>query len=156
VDEHGCFVGMLSPADVFRWVEAGCSNAVVYPVAACPYQVRGRLLNGEEGVMCMLADGSCPFQTVRPVSGGRHLEVCIRPEVEKSPFGKPAPYMTTEVVTGRRQATLPELVRKIVDARADRLVVLDESDRPIGIVSATTVLNAVADGDGYSVDGPHK
>jgi predicted transcriptional regulator len=39
---------------------------------------------------------------------------------------------------------LPELVRQIIGARADHLVVLDESDRPIGIVSATEVLDAVA------------
>jgi hypothetical protein len=47
-------------------------------VAACPFQVKGRLLTGEEAVICKLAPGSCPFQDVRPTTGGRHTAVCLR------------------------------------------------------------------------------
>jgi predicted transcriptional regulator len=58
VDEQGRFVGMLTPADLFRWVEAGCPEAVVGPALTCPYQVRGRLLTGGEAVICILEHGS--------------------------------------------------------------------------------------------------
>ena len=146
VDERGRCVGSLSAADVFRWALAGCPETVVDPVRTCPYQLRGRLLTGNEAVMCMLAHGSCPFQVVRPTTGGRHTDICMRPETEASPLGTVPRYMTTDVATVRLQTPLPELVRQLGDAHADRLIVLDEFDRPIGIVSAPDVLNAAVDG----------
>jgi CBS-domain-containing membrane protein len=143
VDEHGRCVGMLSPDDVIRWVEAGCPETVVGAVLICPHQVRGRLLNRDEAVICTLADGSCPFQAVQPTTGGRHTDVCTLQGVERPPFGAVPHYMTTDVVTVRPQVPLSELVLQIVNAQADRLVVLDELDRPIGIVSAREVLKGV-------------
>jgi len=143
VDEDGRYVGMLSAADVFRWVEAGCPEAVLRPAGACPYQVRGRLLSGGEAVICILADGSCPYQLSYPGLGGRHTGVCMRPENADSPFGTVPCYMTTDLVTVRPETPLPELVRQIIDAQADRVFVLDAGERPIGMVSAKDVLNAV-------------
>jgi CBS domain-containing protein len=37
-----------------------------------------------------------------------------------------------------------EMLRQVLDAQVDRLVVLDELDRPIGIIAATDILGAVA------------
>lgn len=145
VDEHGRCVGMLSPADVYRWIEVGCPATVVGSVLACPYQVRGRLLSGGEALICTLADRSCPFQAAQSTTGGRHTDVCMRQGTERLPFGTVPRYMSTDVITVRPKTLLAELERQIINARAERLVVLDESDRPIGIVSATDVLNAVAD-----------
>jgi CBS-domain-containing membrane protein len=144
VDEHGRYVGMLSPADAFRWVAAGCPETVVGPVFTCPYQVRARLLNGDEAVICILGAVSCPFQAVQPTTAGRHSEICMRQGTEPSPFGTWSSYVTTNVVTVRHALLLPDLVRQLIDARADRVVVLDECDRLIGIVSATEVLSVVA------------
>jgi CBS-domain-containing membrane protein len=143
VDEHGRCVGLLSPEDVIRWVEAGCPEAVVGDVLTCPYQIRGRLFNNDEAVLCTVAHGSCPFQSEQPTTGGRHTDVCSRQGVELPPFGMLPQYMTSEVVTVRPQAPLMELVMEIVNAQTDRLVVLDEQDRPIGVVSAREVLKAV-------------
>lgn len=146
VDESGRYIGMLSPADVFRWAAAGCPEAVVGPVLTCPYQVRGRLLSGQEGVICTLADGSCPYQAAKSTTAGRHTDVCERPETESPPFGVLKGYVTTDIIPVRPQLPLPELVRQIIDTRADRLVIVDESDRPVGFVSAAAVLNAISDG----------
>jgi CBS domain-containing protein len=148
VDENGHCVGMLTSADVFRWVEAGCPETVVGPALTCPYQVRGRLLTGHEAVICTLADGSCPFQRLQPTLGGGHIGVCTRKGDEHPPPGTVPPYMTTDAVTVRQQTLLRQLVRQMIDSRADSVVVLDESDRPIGIVSATDVLSAITDGGG--------
>jgi CBS-domain-containing membrane protein len=150
VDEHGRCVGVQSPADVFRWVGDGCPETVVGPVPTCPYQVRGRLLTGVEAVICTLADGSCLFQEVLPTTGGRHADVCMRQRAEHPPFGTVPSHMTSAVVTARPETPVLELALKITDDRADRLVVLDESDRPVGIVSATDVLRVVADGRGHA------
>src|SRR5262249_44754110 len=35
--------------------------------------VEGRLLTGQEAVICMLAEGSCPLQRMQPSTGGRHV-----------------------------------------------------------------------------------
>jgi CBS-domain-containing membrane protein len=146
VDEHGRCVGMLSPADVFRWVEAGCPEAVVGPVLSCPYQVRGRLLTGEEAVICVLAHGSCPSQVEHPTISGRHVDVCTRQAHQGSPFGRVPGYMTTDIGTVRPHTPLLELARQGAAARADCLIVVDEHDRPIGIVSAPDVLSHVHSG----------
>jgi CBS domain-containing protein len=153
VDEQGRFVGLLSPADLFRWIEAGCPETVVGPALTCPYQVRGRLLTGGEAVICILAHGSCPFQVERPTTAGRHQEVCVRQGTEAAPYGQVTRYVTTEVVTVRPDAPLLGLAPQIIDARANGVVVLDESARPVGIVSATDVLKAVADVAGHK-SGP--
>lgn len=144
VEENGRCIGMLTPADVFRWIEAGCPEAVVGPNLHCPYQVRGRLLAGGEAVICVLAHGNCPYQTTYPSLAGAHTDVCMRPETADSPFGVMSAYMTTNIATVEPEAPLPELVRQMIDTPADRLIVVDESGCPIGIVSAVDVLSAVA------------
>lgn len=148
VDEYGRCVGILSAADVFRWVGAGCPEAALKPAEECPYQVRGRLPTGGRALICVLAHGSCPYQASYPGLGGSHTEVCMRPENADSPFGAMSCYMTPEIVTVRPEAPLPELVRRILETRADRLFVLDECHRPVGVVSAIDVLHAVASLEG--------
>lgn len=73
VDARGRCVGVLSAADVLRWVAGG---GLLTP---CPYQVTGRLLTGEDAVICTLAAGNCPWQMVRPATGGRHTVLCRYP-----------------------------------------------------------------------------
>jgi CBS domain-containing protein len=86
--------------------------------------------------------------------------VCLRQGTEESPFGTMPPYMTTDVVTVRPQTPLPELMRRMIDSRLDRLVVVDEHQRPRGIVSATDILAAIANAGelalGDSGDGASK
>jgi predicted transcriptional regulator len=144
VDERGRCVGILTPASVLRWIEAGCPEVVVGPALHCPYQIGGRLLTGREAVICILADGSCPFQELHPPLGGGHTAICTRKGTEPPPSCAVPPYMKTEIVTVRPHTSLPQLVRQIIDTGTDRVIVLDESDRPIGVVSATEVLSAVA------------
>ena len=47
------------------------------PPPACPYRVKGRLLSGEDAVICTRVQGSCPLQELRPMTGGRHTAVCL-------------------------------------------------------------------------------
>jgi hypothetical protein len=49
------------------------------PLLACPDQVKGRLLTGADAVICTRTQGSCPWQEVRPMTGGRHTAVCRLP-----------------------------------------------------------------------------
>ena len=79
-----------------KWKAKGCPNgtadqdwleaegelrriAAEVPKPVCPYQVKGPLLTGEEGVICTLGEGSCPMQTLVPTTGGRHTALCALP-----------------------------------------------------------------------------
>jgi CBS domain-containing protein len=145
VDRTGRCVGMLRAADMFGWIDADCPNVVVGAGLVCPYEVRGRLLNGDEAVICTLTHGSCPLQVEQPTTGGRHTETCERREAAGLPFGAASRYITTDFVGIRPQSSLAEMVQHIVDSRVDELIVLDEFDRPAGIVLATDIVIATAD-----------
>jgi CBS domain-containing protein len=56
--------------------------------------------------------------------------------------------MTRDPVVVTSQATIQELARMMIDARIHRVVVVDSDQRPIGIVSSTDILAAVAYADG--------
>ncbi len=55
-----------------------------------------------------------------------------------------AAYMTPDPVTVKADTLLPDVARRMLDAHIHRVVVLDEEDRPIGVLSSTDVLAAVA------------
>jgi CBS domain-containing protein len=152
VDDEGRCVGLLTAADFLRWAEDGCPDATSDLAHACSYQMKGRLLTGEEAVVCTLAEGSCPLQVMRPTTGGRHVAVCLQPtgvlsdwqQVAENAPGEAGRYMTTDIVSVGTGTPLPEVARKMVDAHIHRVPVLDERGRPVGIVSSTDVLAAVA------------
>jgi CBS-domain-containing membrane protein len=152
VDDEGRCVGLLTAADFLGWVEDGCPDAASGLARACSYQEKGRLLTGEEAVVCTLAEGSCPLQVMQPTTGGRHVAVCLQPtgvlsdwqQVPENVPSEASRYMTTDVVSVGRRTPLPEVVRRMVDAHVHRVPVLDKVGRPVGIVSSTDVLAAVA------------
>jgi CBS domain-containing protein len=155
VDEQGRCVGVLSAADLLRWAEDGCPGIVEEPAPACSYLVKGRLLTGEDAVMCTLAEGSCPLQKMQPTTDGRHTAVCLLPtgvltdwqQVNANPpSGTAAQYMRTDVVSAGGKTPLPELARMMVDAQIHRVLILDERGRPVGVVSSTDLLAAAASG----------
>jgi CBS domain-containing protein len=157
VDEQGRCVGVLSAADFLRWAEQEGRGTEKAPVPACPYQVKGRLLTGEEAVICTLAEGYCPLQVMRPTTGGRHTALCTLPSgifsdqqqaVEDLPGDAVRRYMTADVVTAGPRTPLPRLARMMIDAHIHRIIVVDKKKRPIGIVSSTDLLAAMADSDG--------
>jgi CBS domain-containing protein len=61
-------------------------------------------------------------------------------------------YMTTDPVLARPQTGIVELARMMLDAHIHRVIVVDERQRPIGIVSATDILAAVAQGGNVSIN----
>lgn len=159
VDGSGRCVGVLSATDFVHWAEDGAKGAADVPLPACPYQVKGRLLTGEgeEAVICTLAPGSCPLQEIRPTAGGRRTTVCRQPNgvltdwqqvAQNLPVSAVERYMTADVVTTSPQTPLRELARTMLDAHIHRVIVVDERHRPIGIVSSTDILAALAYSDG--------
>jgi len=154
VDTAGRCVGMLCATDFVHWTKEGAQGAEDVPLPACPYQVKGRLLNGAEAMICLLVEGSCPLQEMRPTTGGLHTAVCSRRRSGPLPDWLPATrnlsvnavrhYMTRDVVTADPQTPLLELARTMIDAHIHRLIVVDGQRKPIGIVSSTDILAALA------------
>jgi CBS domain-containing protein len=153
VDEQGRCVGVLSAADFLRWAEQEGRGVAEVSLPACPYQVKGRLLTGEEAVICTLAEGHCPLQVMRSTTGGRHTALCTltsaglsdwQQEFEGLPNDAVSCYMTTDIVTTGPETPLPQLARMMIDAHIHRIIVVDEYQKPVGVVSSTDLLAAMA------------
>jgi CBS-domain-containing membrane protein len=65
-------------------------------------------------------------------------------EPEELPVDAVSGFMTADPVTVPATAALGELARTMLDAHIHRVVVVDDDRRPVGIVSSTDVLAAVA------------
>ena len=152
VDPDGRCVGTLSATDLIRWVlgEAG-GTAEDAPAPACPYQVKGRLLTGEDAVICTRPRGSCPLQELRAMTGGRHTALCLLrggpvsdgQQVSGGEHAAVWHYLAADATVGR-EAPLSAMARAVVGAHVHGLIVLDEQHRPIGTVSCLDVLAALA------------
>ncbi len=156
VDAKGQYIGMLTARDIVHWVKEGARGAEDVPFPSCHYQVKGRLLTGDEATICTAELGSCPLQETRATTGGRHTAICRlrggvvrdwQDVVKELPDSAVRRYMTSDFVTVGLRAPLTELARTMVDAHVHRLVVVDRQHRPIGIVSCTDVLAVVAHAD---------
>lgn len=177
VDEQGRCVGLLSTFDFLHWAKE--LPEPTEPEAAeekqppqqkpkgCPYQVKGRLLTGEEMLICTLTEGSCPLQLMVPTTAGRHTAICLWPlsssgggggvtaatpaegqdqpqTTGAAPSFEPVQWhMTTDLVTVEPDTPLAEMARMMVDAHVHHLLVLDAERRPVGIVTSTDILAAL-------------
>ena len=84
-----------------------------------------------------------------PTTGRVRVPVCVcsdwqMVERECRPADIVRHQMHTNVVLVRPELPITELARRMLVARAHRAVVVDEDNRPVGMVSATDVLAAVA------------
>jgi CBS-domain-containing membrane protein len=148
VDSEGRCVGALSASGLLCWGLGEAPGVAEDVPPACRYQVKGRLLTGEDGVICTLGEGSCPLQEVRPMKGGCHTAVCLLQGGPVSGGRAPAAvrrYVTADSTVGA-EAPLAALARAVSEGHAHCLIVVDEQHRPVGIVSGLDVLAALARG----------
>jgi CBS domain-containing protein len=151
VDADGRCVGMLTATDLLHWALEGAPADEDVPRAACLYQVRGQLLGGPDAVICTAAPGSCPLQQMRATTAGRHTAVCLLPDAvvndwqqsRRVPVHAVGRCRTADVATVGVETPLSVLARTLIEAHLDRLIVVDDQHRPIGIVSCTDVLAAL-------------
>jgi CBS domain-containing protein len=162
VDTDGRCVGLLSATDLIRWTLGEArGGAEDVPPPACHYQVKGRLLTGENAVICTRAPGSCPLQEWRATTGGRHTAVCLLregvvsdwQEVSGGGHASAARHYMTVGSTVEAEAHLSALARALVHAHVHKLIVVDQQDRPIGTVSGLDVLDALAHPVRSAADG---
>jgi CBS domain-containing protein len=87
-------------------------------------------------------------------AGGQKLITCGQPhcvladwqvvDVEKTPADDVRHFMTADPVMVGPDTPLRILARLMIDAHVHRVIVVDEARRPVGIVSSTDILAAVA------------
>jgi CBS domain-containing protein len=65
-------------------------------------------------------------------------------EVEQLPADEVKQYMTTDLVTATAQTRLGDLAHSMLDAHIHRVIVLDAERRPVGVVTSTDLLGALA------------
>jgi CBS domain-containing protein len=157
VDAVGRCVGILSTADFHRLAvqRADVTKPLAPPLPiTCPFQVKHRLRDGAEATCCTLPPGVCPIQVQQKDEEGKDVLLCSQPhcvltdwqvvDVEQLPADEVRHSMTADPVTVRPETPIRDLARWMLDAHIHRLVVVDEGQRPVGIVTSTDLLAAMA------------
>jgi CBS domain-containing protein len=85
-------------------------------------------------------------QPARPMPPGYCADWQV-PTPENLPGEAVAAYMTADPVTVPPDASLRELARIMLDAHIHRVIVVSPDDRPIGIITGTDILAALARAD---------
>jgi hypothetical protein len=150
---------VLSAGDVLR--AAGRREDPTKPVekfhfVTCPFQQSPPNGSGldESTLLCALRPGACPVQRQIFNLAGEPALVCSEPKcvavdwqlvhLNAVPTSEVRSFMTADVVAARPETSIGELARMMVDAHVHRVIVLDEHQKPIGVVSSTDLLAAVA------------
>jgi CBS domain-containing protein len=153
VDDSGRCVGVLSVTDFLR-PEVRVVAAAGPAAAACSYQRTVRTAAGRERTACTLPFGVCPFQRTDREPDGREVTVCVQPQcactewqevqMGRLPEEQVRHFMTPDpvLVTGDRPIT--EVARMMIDAHIHRVIVSDDRQRPLGVVSSTDLLAVLA------------
>ncbi len=164
VDNQGRCIGVFSAIDFLR-SEMGADAAS--PVSSglpitCVFQARHptRTSDGKEVTPCMLPSGlgECPIQIKQEGPDGTKVNICSQPnsifvawqmvDIERLPVDAVSRFMTPDPVTAQPDTSIRVLARMMMDIHIHRIIVVDKARWPIGVVSSTDVLEALAYSDG--------
>jgi CBS domain-containing protein len=156
VDAAGKCVGVLSVTDLVGWAVRRTGSTVAHP-RTCSYQETHRGLRGAETILCTFDQGRCPFQAEKQLADGRLVQTCREPhcvcldwqmvEMEGLPTEDVRHYMTAEPVTAGPTTPITALARMMINSAVQRVIVVDADNRPVGVVSATDLVTALAAAD---------
>ena len=120
----------------------------------CGFPTKHRTPDGREVTLCTFPPGVCPIQVRQTEPGGEELLVCGQPhcvwadwqvvQLEKLPADEVGSFMTPDPVTATADVPIRVLARRMIDAHIHRVIVVNEQHRPVGIVSSTDLLAALA------------
>lgn len=153
VDENGRCVGALSVTDLARWAMKQADPPPSRP-RTCSHQEMHRETRGRESVLCTLDDGKCYFQSPKVLENGRTAMECREPncvclewqmvELEQLPADDVQHYMTSNAVVAEVDTPIGTLAKMMNDESVHRIIIVDSERRPIGIVSSTNLVAAIA------------
>lgn len=157
LDKRGRCVGILSATDFLRLsiTRAHLTGFLAAPLpVTCSFQVKRRNVDGAEVTGCSLPPGVCPIQAKGSGPDGETTVTCTQPHcvladwqvvnLEKLPRDPVRQFMTADPVTVSPSTSIRVLARSMIDAHIHRVIVVDGDGKPVGIVSATDVLAALA------------
>jgi CBS domain-containing protein len=162
LDAQGKCVGVISVTDFLRIAEQRVDvtkpTSPPLPVT-CSFQTKHRMPDGREVILCNLPPGVCPIQGTQKSPDGKELVVCRQPRcvvvdwqivaLENLPTHEVRNYMTPDPVMVKPDVSVRNLARRMIDAHIHRIIVVDDEDKPIGIVTSTSLLAAMA----YAAEG---
>jgi CBS domain-containing protein len=161
VDAGGRCVGVLSVSDLARWAVRRQGPPPGRP-RTCSHQEPDRGAGGEEGTAGTWPPGTCPLQSSRDLPDGRAVRACREPdgvcldwqmvETEALPTEDVRHHMTAGPLTVEPDAPIREIARRMLDAGVRRVIVTDSAGGPLGVVSVTDLVAALA-GDGENLAG---
>ncbi len=89
-------------------------------------------------------------QSPQPEPAGNVEKVCADWQIVESdspPADSVAGYMTPNTVTAGEHASLAALAGKMIDAHVHRIIIVNEHNQPVGVVSTMDILAALAQGE---------
>jgi CBS domain-containing protein len=157
MDGGGVCVGVLTTTDFMRFtaslVEGSRPDSPVLPIT-CSFQARRRRPDGTEVTICALPPGVCSLQVKPSGPEDQGPVLCNQPhcvlvdwqivDVERLPTDEVRRFMNPNPVTARRETPISVLARRMIDAHLHRIIVVDEDEKPIGVVSSSDLLEALA------------
>jgi CBS domain-containing protein len=156
VDPAGRCIGAVSRSDFASLGLQHGADAVTAPARpiSCDFQFPWVGPDGREKVTCTLPARTCPYQRLERDAEGHEIQICCQPHcvsvdwqvVQFEKLGSDAvnDYMTPGPVVATSDAPVRTLARQMVDARIHRIFVVDAARRPIGVVTSTDLLAALA------------
>ncbi|MFL5330821.1 MAG: HPP family protein [Gemmataceae bacterium] len=163
VDAQGVCVGVLSSTDFVNLLvnreRHEVSAAMARPLS-CSHQRPHRSPTGQRQTACTRAEGGCAVQKRQSMPDGSNVMICTQPycvfadwqvfEMEELPADEVRHYMTADPVVVRPDDGIRKLAHCMIDGGVRRVIVVDELNRPIGIVSATDILAAICNAEDES------
>ena len=156
IDGLGECVGVLSLTDLARWAVNQDHPPAPRP-RACTFQEDVRSVRGRRTTLCTLTPGGCAFQNPVELPGSVAGISCREPgcvgvEWQMVPFEQlPADdvghYMTTGAITADLGMPITELARVMLDSCVQRVIIVDATRHPVGVVSVTDLVTAIAAAD---------
>ena len=157
VNAQGVCVGVFSAMDLMRLSQTRAESmrpaSPPLPIT-CSFQAKGKSREGKEVITCTLPPGVCPIQVRQIGPEGKDIIVCSQPhcvlvdwqivDLEKLPTDEVRVFMTPNPVAASPGTSIRALARMMIKAHIHRIVVVDEARRPIGLVSSSDLLAALA------------
>jgi CBS domain-containing protein len=156
VDHDGRCVGVFSTSDLLRCYSKQKHDRTIPAEQAvtCPFVKTIRERSGRETDLCNLPLGVCSIQRQMQDEEGNLQVICSQPhdvpvewgviEVEKLPEDPVQRYMTPDPVMIAADATIQTIARMMTDAHIHRVIVVRGDGRPVGVVSSSDLLAALA------------
>lgn len=161
VNDAGECVGVLSVTDIAR--KALCpENPPTTRSRPCTFQESERIVRHRLVTVCTLPAGGCSFQDEATFDDGRYVRLCKEPScagvdwqlvrIEALPAEAVRHFMTTGPVTADLRMPIVELARKMLHSCVQRVIIVDAHRHPVGVVSVTDLVTAIAAMDDASHD----